>query len=117
MHNLMVTGHLGRDPEMRYTNDGTPVTTFTVADNGSKGGPVWFRVTTWRRLAEVCAEYLAKGQAVALVGQLRAEDGNPRVWIDQEGSPRASFELTAQAVEFLGGEQKEPEAAGDWIPF
>ncbi len=110
---LTIVGNLGQDPELRYTSDGTPVTTLSVATNRSwtnaDGSPgeetAWFRVTAWRRMAEVCAEYLEKGRQVLVEGRLQPdpETGGPRVWTDRNGNPRASFEMTAQTVKFLGG--------------
>lgn len=109
---LTIVGNLGRDPEMRYTPDGTPVTNFSVATNrrwtnadGSQGEEtVWFRVTAWRRLAEVCNEYLEKGRQVLVEGRLSPdrETGGPRVYQRRDGSYGASFEVTAQTVKFLG---------------
>jgi single-strand DNA-binding protein len=121
MHNLVIAGNLGRDPDLRYTPDGTPVATFSVADNrrwnrpdGSAGEQVtWFRVTAWRRLAEVCAEHLSKGRSVVVQGRLQADDtGSPKVWTGQDGQPRASFEVEAASVEFLGSGQRD-DAQGE----
>ena len=135
---LIIVGNLGRDPEMRYTPDGTPVTTFSVATNrrwsrpdGSQGEEtVWFRVTAWRRMAEVCNQYLQKGRQVFIEGQLKPDPatGAPRVWTGNDGVPRASFEVTALTVKFLGGrgaapspempsEFEEPPEEGEEIPF
>ncbi len=132
---IVIVGNLGRDPEMRYTPDGTPVCNFSVATNrrwtNGDGTPgeetTWFRITTWRRLAEVCAQYLSKGRQVLVEGHLRpdSETGGPRVWTGNDGQARASFELTAQSVKFLGGRgdaaayQEEGPAAEeeDEIPF
>ncbi len=99
----MIIGNLGRDPEMRYTPDGTPVTDFTVAVNrrwetGEKTW--WFKVTCWRRLAETTNQYLKKGRLVMVIGEIDAS-----AWVDQEGKPRASLDLTARVVKFLGGRQ------------
>jgi len=111
-HKIVIVGNLGRDPEMRYTPDGTPVTTFSVATNrkwtGSDGQQreetVWFRVTAWRRMAEVCNQYLQKGRQVLVEGNLKPDDnGGPRVWTGNDGVARASYEVTAQTVKFLGG--------------
>jgi single-strand DNA-binding protein len=109
---LILIGNLGRDPEMRYTADGTPVTNFSVATNrrwtnadGSQGEEtVWFRVSAWRRLAEVCNEYLEKGRQVLVEGRLNADHatGGPRVWTGRDGEARASYEVTALTVKFLG---------------
>lgn len=110
---IIIAGHLGRDPELRYTADGTPVTNFSVATNrrwtGQNGTQreetTWFRVTAWRRLAETCNQYLQKGRLVLVQGELNAdsETGGPRIWQGNDGVPRASFEITARTVKFLGG--------------
>lgn len=109
---VVIVGNLGRDPEMRYTPQGTPVTNFSVATNrrwtNADGSPgeetVWFRVTAWRRLAETCNQYLNKGRQVLVEGRLRPdpETGGPRIWTGQDGVARASFEITALNVKFLG---------------
>ncbi len=103
---VVIVGHLGRDPEMRYTPSGVPVTTFSVAVNRrwkDQAGEIqekttWFRVTAWRRLAELCNEYLSKGRAVLVEGEIDAS-----AWVGQDGQPRATLELTARKVQFLGG--------------
>jgi single-strand DNA-binding protein len=110
---ITIIGNLGRDPELRYTPDGTPVASFSVATNrkwnnsdGSQGEEtVWFRVTAWRRMAEVVNQYLKKGRQVFVEGQLRPdpETGGPRVYQRNDGSHGASFEVTALTVKFLGG--------------
>ena len=133
---LLIAGNLGKDPEMRYTQNGTPVTTFSVATNrrytGSTGEQVeetiWFRISTWNRLAEICAEYLQKGAKVLVEGRLQPDlsTGGPRIWTDNNGAARASFEVTGSAVQFLspktsengfseGGFETEGEA--DEVPF
>jgi single-strand DNA-binding protein len=111
-HKIIIAGNLGRDPEIRYTSGGAPVTTFSVATNrrwtNADGSPgeetVWFRITAWRRLAEVCNQYLQKGRQVLVEGQLKPdENGGPRVWTGNDGVARASYEVTALTVKFLGG--------------
>ena len=119
-HKIIILGNLGNDPQMRYTQDGTPVTNFSVATNrrwnGSDGQQneetVWFRVTTWRRLAETCAEYLKKGRQVLVEGRLKPdpETGGPPIWTGNDGSVRASFEVVAVTVRFLGG--RDESSAG-----
>jgi single-strand DNA-binding protein len=121
---------------MRYTPSGVPVTNFSVAVNrrwtnsdGTDGEEVtWYRVTAWRRLAEVCNEYLTKGRQVLVEGRLipDPETGGPRVWTGKDGVARASFEVTASQVRFLGSgngnsaqapdEGAEPEEDEE-IPF
>jgi single-strand DNA-binding protein len=128
-HKVIVVGYLGRDPEMRYTPSGTPVTNFSVAasrkwknQDGSDGEEtVWFRVTAWRQLAETCNQYLSKGRLVLVEGLLKpGENGSPRVYQRQDGAWAAQYELTASTIKFLGGrgervdtgfeEQEEPPA-------
>jgi single-strand DNA-binding protein len=137
---VVIVGNLGTDPEMRYTPSGQAVTNFSVATNrrwsDSQGNQqeetVWFRVSVWGRMAEVCNQYLAKGRQVLVEGTMRPdpETGGPRIWTDQNGQPRASFELTGREVKFLGsrgdsggdfgGDSGPGEAPGlteDEIPF
>ncbi len=103
---VVIVGNVGRDPEMRYTPNGVPVTSFTVAVNrrwtGQNGEAqektTWFRVTAWRKLAELCNQYLAKGRLVLVEGEVAAS-----AWSGQDGQPRATLELTARNIRFLGG--------------
>ncbi|MBU2612030.1 MAG: single-stranded DNA-binding protein [Chloroflexi bacterium] len=118
----IIVGHLGRDPEMRYTPSGQPVTNFSVATSyqytNNAGEQVkettWFRVSAWGKQAETCNQYLKKGNKVLVEGRLRADPatGGPRIWTGQDGSPRASFEVTAGTVRFLTprGEGEAPAA-------
>ncbi|GAB4451549.1 MAG: single-stranded DNA-binding protein [Anaerolineae bacterium] len=109
---LIIVGNLGGDPEMRYTPSGQAVTNFSVAtsrkwtDNGGQQHEetVWFRVSVWGAQAETCNQYLSKGRQVLCEGRLTVdkETGGPRVWTDQNGKPRASYEMTAYEVRFLG---------------
>lgn len=121
-HQISLVGNLGRDPEMRYTQSGTPVTTLSVATNRtytSNGETVketvWFRVSVWGKQAETCNEYLKKGRSVLVVGRLNPdkETGGPRIWQDKDGNSRASFEITADNVRFLGGGGGEHAASGE----
>ena len=119
-HKVLIIGNLGRDPEMRYTPDGTPVTTLSVATSrkwtNADGSPgeetIWFRVTAWRRLAETAAQYLSKGRQVFIEGRLQSDPqtGGPRVWTRQDGTPGASFEVTADSIRFLSGGKSEAGA-------
>jgi single-strand DNA-binding protein len=134
---LVIVGRLGRDPEMRFTPTGQAVTSFSVAtdrqytDQGGKPvkETVWFRVTAWGKLAETCNTYLQKGKLVLIEGRLTVDSktGGPRVWTGQDGTPRASYEVTAQTVKFLsarteggaegGGEEDMESAPAEDIPF
>ena len=101
---ITIVGNLGRDPEMRYTADGTPVTNFSVAvSKKRKDGEDktwWFKVSCWRRLAETTNQYLKKGSPVLIVGEVDAS-----AWTDRDGNAQASLELTAFDVKFLRGGQ------------
>jgi len=106
----IVVGYLGTDPAMRYTPSGQAVTNFSVAvnrqyknhDGETVKKTTWFRVAAWGRQAENCNNYLHKGSLVLVEGELVADDnGGPRVWAGQDGSPHASFELNAASVRFL----------------
>jgi single-strand DNA-binding protein len=121
---IILAGNLGRDPEMRYTPTGQAVTSFSVATNrqwtNNNGETVketiWFRISVWGKMAEVCNQYLKKGSKVLVEGRLTADanTGGPRVWTGQDGQPRASFEVSAQTVRFLSSrtEAGEPAASG-----
>lgn len=117
---VTIVGNLGNDPEMRYTASGVPVTRFSVATNrrwkSADGSPgeetVWFRVSTWRGLAETCNQYLSKGRQVFVEGRMvpDRETGGPRVWTGNDGVARASYEVRALDVRFLGGRGEREEA-------
>ena len=119
---LVLVGNLGRDPEMRYTPNGTAVTSlsvatsrkYTTADGQQKEETVWFRVSVWGKQAEPCNQYLSKGRKVLVEGTLVPdENGGPRIWTDKEGKPRASFEVRANTVRFLDSKRDgAPGAAG-----
>jgi len=110
---VTIVGNLGNDPEMRYTPSGQAVTNLSVATNrrwtGSDGQQqeetVWFRVSVWGKQAESCNQYLSKGRQVLVEGRLTPdrETGGPRIWTDQNGNPRASYEMSAFEVKFLSG--------------
>jgi single-strand DNA-binding protein len=126
-HTIILVGNLGRDPEMRYTPSGQPVTSFSVAcsrqynnTNGEKvDETIWFRVTAWGKLAETCNQYLQKGRKVLVEGHLQPDkNGGPRIWQKQDGTSAASFEVTANTVRFLSskGEGGSPEALAEGAP-
>ncbi len=108
---IIITGNLGRDPEMRYTPSGQAVTSFSVAVNESYTNAngekvkktIWFRVTAWGKQAEICNQYLKKGQQVLVDGRMSADPntGGPKIWTKQDGSTGSSFEVTASTVRFL----------------
>jgi len=132
-HTIIIVGNLGRDPEMRYTPNGDPVTTLNVASNrqySTSGGErvketIWFRVTVWGKQAESANTYLSKGSSVLIEGRLQPdkETGNPRTYTRNDGSTGASFEVTAQTVRFLtprGSSESSDNSQGfsdEDIPF
>jgi single-strand DNA-binding protein len=115
LNKVMIIGNLGRDPEMRYTPSGRPVTTFSVATsrawNTSEGEKhvetEWFNVVAWSNLAEICKQYLTKGQQVYIEGRLQT-----RHWDDQDGNKHTSVEIVANEMIILG----ERREAGDVGP-
>ncbi|MBW7920245.1 MAG: single-stranded DNA-binding protein [Anaerolineae bacterium CFX3] len=128
---VIITGNVGRDPEMRYTPAGQAVTSFSVAVNetytnnaGEKvKKTIWFRISAWGKQAEICNQYVKKGQMILVEGRLTGDQatGGPRVWTGQDGQPRASFEITASIVRFLSSRQDGGEGgmggmdAGDMV--
>jgi len=104
--NITLIGRAGQNAELRYTNTGIPVCNLSLAvnegwtaDDGQKHErTTWVRVTCWRKLAETVAEYVQAGRQVMVSGKLT----EPQPWIDKEGNPRASIEVTANIVQFLG---------------
>jgi single-strand DNA-binding protein len=112
INKVIIVGNLGRDPEMRYTPDGTPVATFSIAtseawqdkETGERREKTeWHRIVAYRRLAEICGEYLAKGKQVYIEGKLQT-----REWEDQQGAKRYTTEIIAQNMQMLG--QRDPGA-------
>ena len=134
---VVLIGNVGKNPEMRYLPDGTAVASFSLATSeyAGQGNPkqtVWWKVTVWRKQAEPVAEYVKKGGQVFVEGRMTPDKttGGPRVWVDRDGSNRASYEVTADRVVFLSGnsgsnesagarptQESSPVAADDEIPF
>src|SRR5436309_12687031 len=110
---VILVGNLGRDPELRYTAQGTPVCSFSMATNErrkDKTGEMqdqttWFRVTLWGRQAETASQYLTKGRPVYIEGRLRVEE-----YTDRDGKPRHSLEVTATDMQFIGSAARSDEA-------
>jgi single-strand DNA-binding protein len=100
----MIIGYVGRDPEMRYTSSGRAVTSFSVgatrkwtsSEGETREETEWFNVVAWGDLAEICKQYVSKGQPVYVEGRLQT-----RGWDDQEGKKRYRTELVAQEVIML----------------
>jgi single-strand DNA-binding protein len=139
-HTIIIVGNVGKDPEMRYTPSGQAVTSYSVATSrqykNSAGATVketiWFRVSSWGKRAEIDSQYIKKGMKVLVEGRLTCDPatGGPRTFTRQDGTAGASFEVTANTVQFLSskgegggpGAAEEPGAVadaggGDEIPF
>jgi single-strand DNA-binding protein len=126
LNKVMIIGRLGRDPEMRYTPSGRPVTTFSVAtsrswntsDGERRSETEWFNVVAWGSLAEICNQYLIKGQQVYVEGRLQS-----RSWEDNDGRRHTSVEIVANEMIMLGDrrssneEPDDPESDQDEFPF
>lgn len=105
INKVILVGNLGKDPEVRYMNDGTPVANFNIATSeewtdkqtGDKRNRTeWHRIVAWRRLGEICGQYLSKGRQVYIEGKLQT-----RSW-EQDGITRYTTEIIASTVQFLG---------------
>jgi single-strand DNA-binding protein len=105
LNKVMIIGNLGREPEMRYTPSGKPLTKFRVATNRRWTTPdgkeqtetEWFNVVTWGKLAEICNQYLTKGERVYIEGRLHT-----RHWTDEDGNHQSATEVVAQEMIMLG---------------
>ena len=115
LNKVMIIGRLGRDPELRYTQSGSPVASLNIATDESytdrEGNKVdrteWHRVSVFQRQAENCANYLTKGSLVFVEGSLQT-----RKWQDQQGQDRYTTEIKAQRVQFLDRKGDAPREAG-----
>ena len=139
INKVILIGNLGADPEIRYTQSGTPVCNFNVAtterwkgqDGQQQEQTEWHKVVAWRRLAEICSEFLSKGSKVYIEGKLQT-----RKWQDQNGNDRYTTEIVARDMQMLtprgasstnesygtdGGYQdippEPPPGTGDDVPF
>jgi single-strand DNA-binding protein len=124
---VMIVGNIGKDAELRYTQNGIPVCNFNVAVNTVYGTgetrqekTTWFRVTLWRKMAETLSQYLVKGKQVMVVGTIAASA------YDAADGPRATLEITAESLQLLGSrgaslapheDEFEDELASDEIEF
>ena len=106
INKVILIGRLGSDPEVRYTPSGVAVANFSVAtseewkdkDSGEKKERTeWHRIVAWRRLGEICGEYLSKGRQVYVEGRLQT-----RSWDDRDGNKKYTTEIVASDIQFLG---------------
>lgn len=116
LNKVMIIGNVGRDPEMRYTPSGRPVTSFSVATSrtwtsaeGERHEETeWFNVVAWGNLAEICNTYLNKGQQVYVEGRLQT-----RGWEDDSGKKHFRTELVANEMIMLGDREAQPPITDD----
>ena len=139
INKAIIVGNLGADPEIRYTQSGSQVATFNVAtserwrdqEGQQQESTEWHRIVAWRKLAEICGEYLHKGSKVYIEGKIQT-----RKWQDQNGNDRYTTEIVAREMKMLdrrdsgsdsygGGSQQQsyPEPSpgyggvGEDVPF
>ena len=130
INKVILIGNLGADPEIRYTQTGAAVATFTLAtterwrgqDGQTQEQTEWHRIVAWAKLAEICSQYLHKGSRVYIEGKLQT-----RKWQDKEGGTRYTTEIVAREMKMLdgresGGRDVAPEPGpptnfGDDVPF
>ena len=114
---IILVGNLGKDPELRYTPQGTAVCSFSLATNEKrrdKSGEfqniaTWFKVTLWGNQAETASKYLSKGRPIYIEGRLRIEE-----WTDRDGNNRQSLEVNATDMQFLGGADRGEGVGGEY---
>ena len=111
---ITVIGHLGRDPESKQSTSGKTYAQFSVAASRNAGQGVkettWFVVTVWEKTAQYMVHYAKKGSLVLVTGRLNpGADGQPRAWVDKNGTPKSSYELTASDVKILSGFKSEDD--------
>jgi single-strand DNA-binding protein len=115
LNKVMIIGNLGRDPEMRYTPSGKPVTSFSLAcsrswissDGERREETEWFNVVAWGNLAEICNQHLSKGQQVYVEGRLQT-----RSWEDNNGQRHFRTEVVANEMIILGNRASYDANAG-----
>lgn len=116
LNKAMIIGRVGRDPEMRYTPSGRPVTTFNIGAsrtwNTSEGErrteTEWFKVVAWSNLAEICKQYLTKDRLIYIEGRLQT-----RHWEDQDGNKHVDTEIVASEMIMLDDRREGAQAAGE----
>lgn len=112
MNKIMVIGHLGQDPDIRYSKDGLAICNFSLAVNEKKKGETktrWFKITAFGKLAETCGEYLLKGKQVFVEGSLDTEE-----WKDKNTDEnRYKLVIIASGVQFLGGNKENNESGNN----
>jgi single-strand DNA-binding protein len=117
LNKVIIIGNLGRDPEMRYTSSGKPITTFSVATSRTwvtsegerREATEWFNVVAWNNLAEICNQFLRKGSRVYVEGHLQT-----RHWEDEKGCRHYRTELVANEMLILDHRHRQQEQTSDF---
>ena len=116
VNKVLLIGRLGRDPEVRYTPDGTAIANFSIATSeewkdkktGEKQQRTeWHRIVAFRRLGEICGEYLSKGKQVYIEGRIQTRD-----WQDKDGNKRYTTEIVASQMQMLGSRDMNDQSGG-----
>ena len=116
VNKVIILGHLGRDPETRYTASGDAICNFSVATSDTwkdkntgekKEATEWHRVSVFGKLAEICGQYLKKGSQVYVEGSLRT-----RKWTDKDGQDRYTTEIRCDQMKMIGGRSGESGSSG-----
>lgn len=115
VNKVILVGHLGSDPEVRYPSSGTAVASFNIAisrswnsrDGQRQEKTEWVKIVAWEKLAEICGQHLSKGRQVYVEGELQT-----REWTDKEGNKRKTTEVRARDVQFLGSKDGGGRRAG-----
>jgi len=117
LNKVQLIGNLGSDPEVKYTTSGTAVVNFSIATterwtkDGEKNEKTeWHRIVAWKRLAEICGEYLHKGSQVYVEGKLQT-----RTWDDQEGNKKYMTEIVIHQMQMLGSKGR-PQTGDNEYP-
>jgi len=120
LNKVLLIGHLGRDPEVRYLPKGQAVANFTMATNEvwtdregkQQERTEWHRIVAFGKLAEFCSEYLSKGKQVYVEGRLQTRD-----WTDQNGQKRSTTEIIARTIILLGAKGEAPIGEGEEVVY
>jgi len=114
LNQCVLTGNLGADPEVFYSSEGNPVTSFNIAFHSSKKKTCWIRVVCFQKLADIASRFLHKGARIAVIGTL-----DRHVWESDEGVSKSTYQLIANSLEFIktdGRGFKEGESKEE-VPF
>ena len=115
LNTCILTGNLGADPEISYSQSGTQISTFNLAFRSGKDKTSWIKITSFNRLAEICEKYLHKGARIAVVGTLDQEK-----WETSEGETKTSYKIIANSIEFIktnGKGFENGQAQNSDVPF